>query len=382
MPPANHLIIHVVSQLKPARCGVSDYALAVAGQLEDEFSIKSAFAVINSNVQIDVPYPRVYCAQSELLQACNSLSLGEPATLLVHLSGYGFSRDGAPSQLAEELSSVRRTGQYQIAVYFHELYATGMPWKSAFWYSRRQKRAVRRIAGECDWLFTNSERHARWLESETVRLSRYPIQVLPVPSNAGESRVPVPFRIRRPALIVFGLASSRRIAYLRLSSLGKMFSKLGIQEVLDIGPPFDAPAELNGISVKRLGVLSATELADQLSRAKFGFVKHSASTLAKSGIFAAYCAHGTVSIVPDEFSGQVDGLEDGVHVISPQTVDGAGVAGLDRCSIEAWMWYSHHRLSFHAGAYARLLAGVDITAAASIGALGSMEETQVENGIN
>jgi hypothetical protein len=334
---------------------VSDFALAIAGELKVEFAIDSAFAVVNSDLQCDVPYPRAYSEQSKLLQTCNSLSAGRPATLLVHLSGYGYSKDGAPTELGEELSKVRRNRQFQVAVNFHELYATGMPWKKAFWYSRRQKGAVRRIAEDCDLLVTNSEHHAGWLERETVRRSSFPIQVLPVFSNVGESRVLTPLNGRRPSLAIFGLAATRRIAYERLASLGDMFKKLGIREVVDIGPRFDAPAELHGVSVKRLGVLPAQALADQLRLATFGFVKHPSFTLAKSGIFAAFSAHGTIPIVPDPFIGQVDGLQDGIHVISPRTVSGAIAASLEHCSFAAWEWYAKHRLRVHAETYARLL---------------------------
>ncbi len=372
MSPANPLIIHVLPQLKPARCGVSDFALAIARELEAGFAIDSAFAVVNSSVQCDVPYPRVYRSQSDLLDTCISLSDERPATLLIHLSGYGYSRDGAPRELAEALSKARQSGQFRIAVYFHELYATGMPWRSAFWYSRRQKSAVRKIAEGCDLLITNTERHAGWLERESVRRSKFPIQVLPVLSNVGESHVLTPIDRRRPSLAIFGLAATRRIAYQRLAALGGILSDLGIQEVLDIGPPFDAPAELNGVPVKRLGVLPAPELAGLLSQTRFGFVQHPAFSFAKSGVFAGFCAHGTIPIVAEPFAGEVDGVKDGVHVISPRTAMGALAANLEDCSIAAWQWYSKHRLRVHAETYARLLVGPSTEDSATVNTVGSV----------
>jgi hypothetical protein len=55
------------------------------------------------------------------------------------------------------------------------------------------------------------------------------------------------------------------------------------------------------------------------------------------------------------FDGEVDGLKDGVHLISPRTVDAAIASGLDRCSRAAWQWYSQHRIHAHAATYAHWL---------------------------
>ena len=354
-PSANPLIIHVIARLKPTQCGLSDFALAIAGEMEAKYGIRSAFAIVNSDLPCEVPYRIVYRRQSELLEACRSLSEGRPATLLVHLSGYGFSRDGAPAELAGALANVRKSGEFQIAVYFHELFATGMPWRSAFWYTRRQQSTIRRIAQECDLLVTNSEHHARWLEQETVRRSKHPIQILPVLSNAGESSFLTPVDKRRPSLVIFGLAANRRIAYDRLSKLNSLLDDLGIEDVLDIGPPFDAPVAMHGRPIEQMGIIPVSELADRLAHAKFGFVKHPAFTLAKSGIFAAYCAHGVIPLVPDPFPVELDGLKDGLQAISPRTVKEALIAGLQRSSSAAWEWYSRHSLHVHAAAYARLL---------------------------
>jgi hypothetical protein len=78
--------------------------------------------------------------------------------------------------------------------------------------------------------------------------------------------------------------------------------------------------------------------------------------LAKSGVFAGYCAHGVVPVIARHFPGQVDGLEDGVHVLSPRTATAAQASGLEPISIAAWRWYSGHRLHDHAALYARWIS--------------------------
>ena len=349
----NHQIIQVVPRLKPTRCGVSDHALALTSELKTRYGIDSAFVVLNSDERCDLPYPITHCAPHQLLNACVAFSESQPGAILVHLSGYGYSADGAPTLLAEALRSVRADGRFPVAVFFHELFATGMPWKSAFWYSQRQKKAVRRIAEACDLLVTNTRNYVDWLRRETVPQTSSPIQYMPVFSQVGEAQQHIPLADRDPVMAIFGLGGTRQNAYRELSALGTMLEQLGIQEILDIGPEFEPPDEVHEIPVRRMGILAATEIARQFSRSSFGFLSYPRMPLAKSGVFAGYCAHGVIPVIARHFPGQADGLEDGVHVLSPRTQTAAQASGLEGCSIAAWRWYSGHRLHDHAAVYAR-----------------------------
>jgi hypothetical protein len=355
MPAANRLLIQVVPQLKPAACGVSDHAISLAEELQTGFGIDTVFIVLNSSEPSDCRFPRVDCKPQELVEACRSLSKGQPGALLVHYSGYGYAADGAPVSLAEAVQQVRRSGQFRIGVYFHEVSATGMPWTSAFWHTHRQRQVARRVADECDLVATNLSRHADLLEHKSAGSADNPIHRLPVFSNVGESVEIAPVSARRPAMAVFGLPGTRQKSYKRLSRLGEMLERLGIEEVLDIGSECGAPSSLNGIPVRRVGVLAAGELGSLLSQSMYGFVPHSSFVLAKSGIFAGLCAHGTIPVLAESFTQEEDGLRDGVHLISPQTAQAALDAGLESCSAAAWNWYKGHRVNVHAATYSRWL---------------------------
>lgn len=353
MVPANRLLIQVVPQLKPGQCGVSDHAILLARELKSAFGIESAFVVLNSDARCSLPHSVVHCAPEGLLAACLTLSRGRPGALLVHLSGYGYSPDGAPTLLAEALRNVKSDGRLPVAVYFHELFATGLPWTPAFWHSHRQRKALRRIAEECDLHVTNIQRHADWLEIDPVRRPTACVELLPVFSTVGEAPERTPFAQREPAIAIFGLLGTRRNAYTELSSLAGMLSRLGIREILDIGPQFAAPSELNGIPVRCMGSLPAADVVKRLSQTRFGFLSYPSFCLAKSGVFAAYCAQGVIPVIATPFSQEEDGLRDGVHVLSPRTVMAAQASGLEQCSEAAWLWYSKHRLHAHAATYAR-----------------------------
>jgi hypothetical protein len=349
------LLIQVVSQLKPQRCGVSDHAILLARELEGAFGIRTAFVVLNSAETCESQFQQVHCAPSQLSEACGSLSEGQPSAILVHCSGYGYSADGAPFPLSEAIERVRATGQFRIGVYFHELFATGMPWRSAFWCMHRQQQVVRRLAKASDLIVTNSSHHMRWLEREAIQRGMTEFRLLPMLSNVGESPELPPMSGRRPTMVVFGIPGTRRVAYRRLSTLGRLLHSLGIEEIVDAGLEFGGPTKLCGIPVRRMGVLAAPDLAGILSQSIFGFAQHESFALAKSGVFAGLCAFGAIPVIPKSFEGEVDGLIDGVHLISPRTAKAALSGGLEGCSAAAWNWYSGHRLHQHASTYAQLL---------------------------
>jgi hypothetical protein len=371
--PENRLLIQVVPQLRPAACGVSDHAISLAQELEARFGIDTAFVVLNSTEPCDSPFPREYCKPARLAEVCNSLSKGQAGAILVHYSGYGYSPDGAPFPLVEALQNTRKSGQFRIGAYFHELYATGMPWRSAFWHTNRQKQVARGIAQECDLIASNLSSHSDWLEREVIKPGRAPVQRLPVFSNVGESVEIARTSARRPVIVVFGLPHTRRQSYRCMSQLGDMLKGLGVEEILDAGAECGAPSDLSGIPVRCTGILAAADLGGLLAQSIFGFVPYSRFSLAKSGILAALCAHGTIPIVAKSFSEEVDGLKDGVHLISARTAKPALAAGLDLCSAAAWNWYSGHRLKVHAGTYSRLLVQPASEAGSAVFAVAGVE---------
>ena len=346
------LLIQVVPRLIPGRCGVSDQAIFLARELKEAFAIDSAFVVLNSNQRSDLPYPIVHCLPSQLIETCLKLTEGRPGAMLIHMSGYGYSADGAPTLLAESLETVRGSGQFRIAVFFHELFANGPPWKSAFWYSHRQQKALRRIVAQSGLNAASIGRNVEWLEGESRKKGGSPIHLMPVFSAAGETDAPLSFEERKPVMVVFGLAGTRRTAYQMLGAAGNLVRTLGIQEILDVGPECDCPSEINGIRVNRMGLVPAGQLPGIFSQAQFGFVTHEWFCLGKSSVFAGYCAHGTIPVLTGPFPEEADGLREGVLVVTPRTAETARRSGWETCSRAAWSWYNGHRLHAHAELYA------------------------------
>jgi hypothetical protein len=201
--------------------------------------------------------------------------------------------------------------------------------------------------------------HARWLESETQRKPGMTVQLLPVFSTIGEAHQRIPVTQRKPHMVVFGLPATRRKAYRELNDLVQLLSTLGVRQIVDIGAECGVGAEVSGIPIERRGELASTDVAAALSLARYGFLSYPPLYIAKSSIFAAYCAQGAVPVIATPFEGDIDGLTDGVEVLTPKTANGALASGppsgLDRYSIAARAWYEKHRVHTHAETYARWL---------------------------
>ena len=101
MVRANPLLIQVVPRLQPGRCGVTDHVIPLAEELKAAFGIDTAFVVLNSEERCELQFQVVYCKPDRLLASSLELSGNKPGAMLVHVSGYGYSADGAPTVLAK-----------------------------------------------------------------------------------------------------------------------------------------------------------------------------------------------------------------------------------------------------------------------------------------
>jgi hypothetical protein len=217
----------------------------------------------------------------------------------------------------------------------------------------RQQRALRKIIAQCGIIVTNIERQAEWLRRASRRLGSAPVELMPVFSTVGEAIAPTSSGQRRPVMVVFGLAGTRQLAYRQLATVRDLLSTLGIQEILDVGPDCNHPPKVSGIPVNRVGSLPAENLPAVFSQARFGFVHHPWFCLAKSSVFAAYCAHGTIPVLAADSPEEADGIREGVHTISQRTAGTLRGSGWETCSRAAWSWYMGHRLHVHAQRYAK-----------------------------
>ncbi len=289
----------------------------------------------------------------ELTQETDTSALSGEFVLL-HFSGYGYQKRGVPLWLIDRVRSLR-TRFKAVGVVFHELFASGPPWGSAFWLHGFQKRIARELLGLSDFWLTNREVSARWLRDQ------YPLKphrVLPVFSNVGE-----PAAIatdRQPTMVVFGSPGIRQQVYQWAN--GEIFrsaKRLGL-EIHDIGPaPDDALSRrLAQEGVVAHGKLPAEQVSRALSAATYGALTYPVDCASKSGVFAAYCAHSLCPILLWKDYGVYDGLEADVHYLAG--FDALATTNIDASSIggAARAWYEPHRVDAHVAALRTLLTEV------------------------
>jgi hypothetical protein len=218
-----------------------------------------------------------------------------PDVVLLHYVGYGYAPDGAPRWLVEALERWRSQHRgSRLVTIFHEVYASGPPWRRAFWHFAAQRRLAARLFRLSDAAVTTVDLYAEILSQWGPREK---ITVLPVFSTVGEPQtVPAPGE-RNQTIALFGGAGNRRRAYGRFrADLERAVRTLEITEILDLGAPADAPSRVAGIPVRQLGVLTASEVSGHLLQASAGFLSYPPALLGKSTVYAAYCAHGVLPV--------------------------------------------------------------------------------------
>jgi len=241
---------------------------------------------------------------------------------------------------------------------FHEIYAYGPPWASSFWLSPLQRNLAARLARMSDRCLTSREGYANLLYELSLG-KQTQIPALPVFSTIGEPDQVPPLAKRERRVVVFGSASNRLRVYREsFAQLELTCQLLGIKEIWDVGPSTSLTlSTVNGVPVVQLGKRSAAEISGFLLNSLAGFFDYNPDYLAKSTIFAAYCAYGLLPVSARCSALPVDSIEAGKHYWIPegQTKGWKNLVELQAIADNAHTWYQTHNLSLHARIFFRHL---------------------------
>lgn len=345
-------ICHLIPRIGGAGCGVGDYAELLTSRLEAECGFRAD--ILTVEIGPEAGKEGRYEMQVERRSGALAEALEGQSRILLHYVGYGFQKRGCPMWLLRGLKIWKQQHPGAVLItMFHELYASGMPWQSSFWMSPLQRWICRDLARMSDWIVTNRTGSADLLTDMT---GREDVIHLPVFSNVGEPDVRVPVENRRPWLVLFGGREWRTTAWVRdRQEIEAACRRWGIQEVLEIGAGETPIVEL-GVPVRRLGKLPAGEVSDWLCRSRLGFISYPSTYLEKSGIFAAYAAHGVVPVLPQRsMMPQALGVIGNQHYVCPVGGEIA-VSFLEERSRDVYAWYQGHHTSEHARTFAKLFS--------------------------
>jgi len=352
------IVTQIVPTLPPAVDGLGDYALNLARQFRRDCQLETHFLVGDPDWEGSSELDGFTCTRLKRRTAASLRSQLSDRAILLHYSGYGYAKRGYPRWLVAGLE--RDRGQ-RLVTLFHEVYPydCGPPWSSSFWLSPLQKQLATRLIRLSDRILTTRQGYARLLKQLSGdRQNEIPIY--PVFSSIGEPAELPPWTQRQRRLIVFGHRNTRSLAYEQFGpTLERICQALQIEAIYDIGKPLSRQlTSLNGISIVEMGVTPAAQLSKLMLSAIAGFLCFPPPEyLAKSTIFATYCAHGLVPILATASPVPVDGLEASRHYWPAD-------ANIKELSLEkgnaiahrAQAWYHNHCLSRQAEFFASLLA--------------------------
>lgn len=293
------------------------------------------------------------------IQETSQLSGAEFDHVILHYVNYGYQARGIPFALAPIVRQFRHNCRGRFLTIFHELYASGAPWKSSFWLQPLQKRIASKVAHLSSVCLVSSESMRRQLDRLASGAEAI---VYPVLSNFGEPDLsPDQFGQRDPhrwaicggtALIERSLQSFREIIHRipeeisprRLLVLGGDDSSTVRALLPDIGIQTDYRPRLTPGDASGLLSTSSFVWLDYFTRRGVP-----GDVLLKSTAFAAACAHGAVPVFPHRssvISVEADPLP-GPFFIEPARSELPTVNDRAQIAARFYDWYQRHASSNH-----------------------------------
>jgi len=310
------VLLHILPSVPPEFNGLGDYCYSLWKHWpEPEPTWRIATARLPDGAR--EAWPEVQIDVFELTETGLHSRLVETGTrtVVLHYVGYGYARRGAPTWLPRAIKRWKKETGGKVVVMFHELYATGPPWKSEFWFCIPQWRVARDLVQIADRWITSCPRYMRVLEH---RLGADPSQgqMISVASNIEPVHQPN-FENSRPLdlnegvrIAVFGMPLTRlRGIRAHRSLLHKLVEVGRIESILLIGKGDGTdPAQKEADELLNLIGLTSTakyiysrptrEISEALLTCQLGLVSNQPDILFKSTVFAAYASHGLLSLVP------------------------------------------------------------------------------------
>ncbi|HST29770.1 MAG TPA: hypothetical protein VLK27_02900 [Chthoniobacterales bacterium] len=299
---AKNFILQIVPRVPGGLDGVGDYALTLAEKLRDQFGFSTIFATPNASSVTTVREFEVH--PLDRIQ-------DQPGTfdhVLLHYVSYGYQKRGIPFGLLSILRRMARNRRGVFLTVFHELYASGPPWRSEFWLKPIQIHLARSVAHLSDECIVASENYLHKLQRLVPNTL---IHLHPTPSGLGEpslSREQVANRDPHRWAIVGGTLLGEK-------SLGS-FARVIQQIPESIAPKTlfllggsENPAVRSILSHLEIEShyrprIAAADASEVLKTCSFAWIDYfhrpdiETSVVLKSSAFAAACAHAVIPVFP------------------------------------------------------------------------------------
>jgi hypothetical protein len=206
------------------------------------------------------------------------------------------------------------------------------------------------LAKLSDAIVTNREQSAEWLRKHVS--GHKPVRMQPVFSNVGEPETVPAFEEREPYAVVWGGQEKNEFYEKYHMKISQIISTKNLNRIVDIGvQPSTRTIKLFGnIQISHQGFLKSEDISKHLLSAKYGFLYRNPQALTKSGVMAAYFAHGlsTLAAYRDRTTSKIS-IQDGKHYLSLEKA----INNLSTCNNISWKkiggagntWYKNNAYS-------------------------------------
>ena len=280
---------------------MGDYALTLAAKLRDEFGCATVFATpeMSSTTR----------TRDFQVRPLGHLSSGQQFDRIVlHYVNYGYQKRGVPFGLLSILRRLREQQRGKLVAIFHELYASGPAWGSAFWLQPLQIHLAKSFARLSDECIVSSENFL----SELRRLvPNARVHLHPVPSGLEEpSLSPGQIANRDPHqwVIIGGTILAERSLRSLRENLAHIPNSIAPRTLFVIGGHENAATRslLGKLPVEshyrpQIPGAGASEILRTCSFTWFNYFHRpdvAFSMILKSSAYGAACAHAVIPIFP------------------------------------------------------------------------------------
>jgi hypothetical protein len=353
-------ITHIVPRMPPSICGVGDYSYLLASEIYKKYGINSHFIICDPMSETDSKSKFHYTklAKHSHKHLLKILQKNNAKIVILHFSGYGYSKKGCPLWIANFL---KLKEDIIVITMFHELYAVSKnPLKTSFWLSYIQKRIVKNIANYSDFCVTNTTEYAKKIKQISGKNSKS----LPVFSNVGEPDTFIPWNKRKRNLLLFG--SLRPLIYTKyLKHLYSLCRVLNIESIIDVGKIVKPKiASLKGIPIVKKGILPRKEIMQIMANCIVGYSSpHSNNLKSKSGTIAAFCANGLVPLIPNTTTSPSSVSREILHlnyILKAENkyfkvINDIKLEDIEEIALNNYRLYQSHTLNIHADEYTKII---------------------------
>jgi hypothetical protein len=340
--------------------GIGDYALLLAEQMQKDYGVTTHFLFFCLKDLADVKFDSAvngFPVTGLSAHSCEAFASALPKgidAIILHLCQYPYFNTnlrgtfgfGTPFWLPKALETAINLYQLKLIVMFDEL--PKLYWRQTYVFNLLNPiHAIvsRQIAEIASGILTDNYRNKEILLNWTKK----PVAIAPVFSTIGEiDRIPL-LSGRRSRMVIFGGSRSRIYnSQNAVDRLTRACNALGIKEIYDIGLSLDLKNKYNfeNITFIEKGYLSPEDTQGLLLTSIAGCLDYTPfpGELAKSSVFAAYCAHGIVPISTQYNPSEGDGIYMNQHYLNLDDLKPLSLSELQAISDNVQSWYQPRSL--------------------------------------